>query len=285
MSDFSDRPFIAGTIVGLRSFRVTPNNMLTACTGTGEQWQPGVNVAECRPRNAFAAGGITARQFANSIRRLSAAVKGQPEPEPLPEPPAHRVAQVECTCGWYAYFDTESNPHHEPGNALGLIEGFGTVTIGARGFRAEKARLLALIDPNAISYEEGFGTIPDCACWLCSGNRALIAAWAEQLRCDSAAISANYRDVPVFATLEAAVAEFPLTPVDVPKPVRPKGIHTGRSGGYVWVGYTAAPIVPTKAERDEPAKDETPQARALRLKRERNTGPALPRLDGRKAQR
>jgi hypothetical protein len=100
----------------------------------------------------------------------------------------HRAGIKGCSCGFYAYFDEDHNPHHSKSNVLCVIEGYGLLTVGTRGFRAEKARLLALVvKPRHRSprYQH---------------------------------LQRNYPSLPVFASRTAALAEFPLTP---PTPLSP----------------------------------------------------------------
>ena len=120
MSDFSDRPLVAGSITGLRSFKVEKDGTLLG-PATRRRFAPGENVAICT---------VYYWPYKHLID--------------------HQVGQLSCGCGYYAYFDLEANPFHDPyGNVYGLIQGYGVTTVGTRGFRAEKAKLLALIRPPA----------------------------------------------------------------------------------------------------------------------------------------
>lgn len=53
----------------------------------------------------------------------------------------HNLA--DCMCGFYAYL-TGHNEYHTDDRATGIIEGWGEVLIGTKGFRATKARVVAL---------------------------------------------------------------------------------------------------------------------------------------------
>lgn len=165
--EFSIRPFAAGSVVGLRSFAVTPDYQLSAVTRR-VSWIPGQNMARC-------------------LR-----VWWRP-------PDSHRVGVVGCSCGFYAYFDgTNDYANMIVGvSVTGIVEGYGLVTVGSRGFRAEKARIVALVEPSTF---------------------------------DFAPVRENYPDVPVYATEAEALAAHPLTkPQDVgitpsDRPARP-GLH------------------------------------------------------------
>lgn len=152
--DFSVRPFAAGTVVGLRSFRITQDGHLRAATRPDAIWQQGENLAECL-------------RYWPSMK--------------ITEDGDHRVANAHCTCGFYAYFDG-GNDYDRFHTITGIVEGYGTVTVGSRGFRAAKARIVALVDRGA--------------------------------RLDL--VAEHYPDVPVYPTLAEALAAHPLTkPEDV----------------------------------------------------------------------
>ena len=100
----------------------------------------------------------------------------------------HRAADLNCQCGFYAYFDDGQNTYFEQDkDVLGVIEAYGQVTVGNRGFKCEKARIVALL------------IVPD-------------RAFALRL------VRRNYPDVAIFESKAAMLAEFPLTPQDPPGP-------------------------------------------------------------------
>lgn len=57
------------------------------------------------------------------------------------ESPDHQFA--DCTCGFYAYLNGV-NDYISAGRVIGVVEGYGETLIGRRGFRSNKARILAL---------------------------------------------------------------------------------------------------------------------------------------------
>lgn len=60
------------------------------------------------------------------------------------------ISQPSCTCGFYAYNNEDSlirNSYTNDSAVFGLIKGYGKVTIGTKGFRAEKADIVALTQP------------------------------------------------------------------------------------------------------------------------------------------
>lgn len=59
--------------------------------------------------------------------------------------PIHRVPEVKCTCGFYAYYTPQALQYALPGTVFGVIEAEGRVQMGTRGFRAERACIKALV--------------------------------------------------------------------------------------------------------------------------------------------
>lgn len=111
-TDFSLRPLVAGTINGLRAFEVDRLGRLHAPQHSKYIFKPGENAANC-----------------------------------LYESVDHKIANGRCSCGFYAYHDG-SNTYHSRSNGTiaGMIEGYGTVTVGTKGFRAEKCKIIAILD-------------------------------------------------------------------------------------------------------------------------------------------
>lgn len=81
----------------------------------------------------------------------------KPSPQ-LPQSATEAVAEAEsaaavlvspphdfgtCSCGFYGYFDG-SDDYHDRGRISAVVEAYGEVVIGTRGFRAMKARILAI---------------------------------------------------------------------------------------------------------------------------------------------
>lgn len=144
MTDFSDRPLVAGSVVGLRAFEVDKLGRLVG-PAYGGVFKPGENVGECR-RSKGHGWLLSTLSVDPATFRLVQQSAEPSEPEPKKTKP-HQVGQVGCTCGFYAYTD-ERNDYAEPSRVAAVVEGYGVCTVGDRGFRAEKARLLALVLPT-----------------------------------------------------------------------------------------------------------------------------------------
>lgn len=211
MSAFSDRPFVAGSVFGLRAFNIDRLGRLTSPSFDRKPFTPGENVAECYVGDMTIGGNRLSGIFGQlsyfgsdvtyridpatskvrvSRPRVSEAAVEKPKPE-------HVLAGVECKCGFYAYTDGSNDYRHNT-NASAVIEGYGLVTVGSQGFRAEKAKLRALFLPTHDGDEDG--------------------DYGIQFATRNALVRRNYPDVPVFDTEALMVAEFPLTTDSLPTP-------------------------------------------------------------------
>lgn len=240
-TDFNDRPFLAGTLTGIRSFNVDGLGRLSAVT-RGFAWQPGENEATC-----------LIDPFSRMVQTISGAFQvptavihyGNGDSEK-----AHRAGQKGCSCGFYAYFDLGHNPHHQKGNVLGLIEGYGLMTVGDRGFRCEKARLVALVDESQrsgwwrrIVWRRVATDAAGVAWWLLMLAAFKQPGWARDLfggmlglqlglsafgwkRWLTRPIQSTvpvrvrelYPDVKIYPSVEAAAAAHPLVRPELPSP-------------------------------------------------------------------
>ena len=107
-----------GVVRGVRAFRVDRWGRLTGVT-VRRVFRPGENIAECTPT-----------------------------PDAVERPAGEHKAGVSgCTCGYWAHYDGR-NTYSDPGTVTAIIEGYGQVTLGRAGFRAEKARVVALVVPH-----------------------------------------------------------------------------------------------------------------------------------------
>lgn len=218
MSDFSDRPFVAGVLTGLRAFRVDTLGRLTGVTYK-DVWTPGENAAQCHKKDETEAmyGGymtspspvpgcgcrdctnMSAAVNAHSITSMFAPVAAKVAAAVKAE---HTLASLNCQCGFYAYFDGGNDYLRDDFSAMSyagmfltrtedkaarvgaIVNAWGKATVGSRGFRAEKAEIVALIVPSGTAARHE-------------------VAFTKARR--------NYPDVQVFDTEKDAVRAFPLT--------------------------------------------------------------------------
>lgn len=112
----NEAPFVQGSMVGMRSFAVGDDGELRGIFHT-ELWKPGENIAKC---------GIGCDR-----------VLGEKSPN------------MQCNCGFHGYHNGDNDFGEELlGRVTAVVEAYGKVIVGDRGFRAEKARILAIVDPT-----------------------------------------------------------------------------------------------------------------------------------------
>jgi len=104
--------------------------------------------------------------------------------------PDHHVAMLACTCGIHGAWDMEDVPgsYHDARDVAGVIEGFGTVSLGRKGFRASRGRIVALVEPPDVT------AFP---LYMSTFDRTLL----HKL----------YPSVPFFQSLDELLAEYPVT--------------------------------------------------------------------------
>jgi len=164
VSQFSDRPFAEGSLIGLRAWVITYSGGLHSVYHRGFTWTPGVNVAECDLYS----------------EDIPAVYRQGQQP--------HRYLGIDCECGLYGYtdgsndyrYDDPYGPHWAGYRIGGVIEAWGLLVVGSRGFRAEKAQVKALVTPTFVDS-------------VTLGK-----------------VRSRYPDVPWFDTQAEAVAAFPL---------------------------------------------------------------------------
>lgn len=166
------RPLVADSITGVRSFRVDKLGRLTGVTHT-KVWRPGLNTATC-PHLP-----IKAKATAEDLDAATEAVRafGQAQPDPYSSSmlraltgftihaterkkvdKGHRPGGFGCECGYWAYFadpDEFSDEH----TLTGIVSAQGVVTVGSKGFRAEKAEVVALVEPRREGQSDESSTI------------------------------------------------------------------------------------------------------------------------------
>ena len=129
--NFTGPALAAGTILGVRAFDIDNLGRLRGVTHA-DVFRPGENIARCRAtpqgRWAHVPGGMTWA---------------------MDEPREHHPGSADCECGYWAHYDG-THSYEAPARATAIIEGYGLVTLGTSGFRAGKARLVALVPPSHL---------------------------------------------------------------------------------------------------------------------------------------
>lgn len=178
----ADFDFTVGEVYGLRVWRIDDFGRLRALhVQTAAPWRPGINEAACIAEHdgsqVWYSGGLIMTvpgsytyysTGANSAKRRG----------------CKRVPNEKCRCGFYAYTSishTELSKAQEPDHILGMVRGSGRTLIGSKGFRSEKAEVVALLDPTHL----------------------------PELR--RRAVLGIYPDVPLMADVDALLQFAPLT--------------------------------------------------------------------------
>lgn len=143
-----------GSVYGIRWWRLTtlhysrtqpPDHQLY---GMMRPWRDRVQTAECIAAPVtYARGGWI--PYGYTFGGASYIIERDIQPTP-----PHRAPEPHCGCGFYAYWDTAAEHRTTPTFAkdgvpiCGVIEGWGRTLIGDRGFRCQKARIVALAYPG-----------------------------------------------------------------------------------------------------------------------------------------
>lgn len=62
----------------------------------------------------------------------------------VPFPSDHQIPSAACLCGLYGWYNPQYALHEHTGDVVGVIEVSGRILMGTMGFRAERARIIAL---------------------------------------------------------------------------------------------------------------------------------------------
>lgn len=114
---YHDRPFVAGTLTGIRQWRLSTQGVLISAVYT-YVWQPGTNTAMCDATRS--------------------------------RPLGHRLLHPDCGCGFWAQTNPAGrrwyNGHDSFDYAVtGVISGWGKAVAGPLGFRVEHARITGIV--------------------------------------------------------------------------------------------------------------------------------------------
>lgn len=130
MSDFASNPaipFAVGSLTGIRCWRVTPDGTLLAVNHS-YRYAPGENKAGC----AMGLPMGTVRVDYPRVTHLD-----------------HHAGVQWCSCGFYAYYSGGDTYNQYAGyeTITGIVQAYGRCTYGRNGFRAEKLKILAIVNP------------------------------------------------------------------------------------------------------------------------------------------
>ncbi|HET9609855.1 MAG TPA: hypothetical protein VFP06_09610 [Acidimicrobiales bacterium] len=124
-----DRTLVAGSLRGYRTWRLQ---------------RPGAR----RPDGALPLSSVTRRVVWAPALTARCTPKGAPPGGPQSPPDGdHRAPAAGCRCGIYGWYDP-TDTGMVSARVFGVIEASGLVLMGERGFRAERARIVAVVSRN-----------------------------------------------------------------------------------------------------------------------------------------
>lgn len=181
MSDFAGIDLAVGDVTGMRVWNIDAWGRLTGVTHPAV-WTPGENVALCRRADA---------SYVYYDREA---------------PKCPGLADPSCGCGFWAYHYGGAD---HSGDVTGVVSGYGKTTIGEKGFRCEKARILA----------------------VCVEGLPLFKARL---------LARNYPDVVQYPSVDEMLAAHPLSDEYAPSPATTEDFWTRDiSGASLTVSLTA----------------------------------------------
>lgn len=158
-------PMALGAATGIRALEMDLGGHLRGVTFP-QVWTAGENTAVCCVSRASTLGGIVTQTFGGGWGGPPGTTKIQSGwvfhddgsvsflNERFEQVSCGQVAQRGCTCGFYAYYRHGLHTYVNRDRAAAIISGYGRVTLGTKGFRAEKARIIALVKPLAVTEAE-----------------------------------------------------------------------------------------------------------------------------------
>ena len=165
-----DVALVAGSVIGVRAWRINGGGQLWPLSvRTAPPWEPGENLATCYKERA----------------RPELVLCENPDC-PICHRGPHQGFEADCVCGFYAVWQPMTVPvnHEAPWYVSGVVEAYGRVVLGPGGFRAAKARVLAMC-----------GTHP---------------SWRRE-RMPMPPLHPQWEQVPKFPSLREALVEYPTT--------------------------------------------------------------------------
>lgn len=114
----------------------------------------------------------------------------------------------DCHCGFYGYLNGFNEYNHIT-RVTGIIEGYGNTYIGTRGFRAEKARILALAPGIIERMPRDISDASSINVAIQRLNRALDDRKPPKIK----QLRKAYPNIPVFEDIAQMRAEFPPTDI------------------------------------------------------------------------
>lgn len=176
--------FAVGSLRGVHTWSVDRLGRLVGISYP-QVWTPGENVATCRLNeiSALSAAQIATAGYPSRDPAMQVIQSFQYATGAYTKTIREKCERLspDCTCGFYAYHDGVADYHPISCCIEGIIDGYGLTTVGTRGFRCEKARIVALLIRDSDRRN-----LPRCSL-----------------------VERNYPDVPVFRKRKQMLAAFP----------------------------------------------------------------------------
>lgn len=202
MDGFETGEIGVGVVTGIRRWRLDDLGWLQGISYR-EQWAPGENVA------VHGGNGLPVEPVAPFTTTIAFDGRGNMIVRTAPAEPGPECLDLSCgSCGYYGYFD--GCAQYGSGGVTGIIEGYGHVIIGTKGFRAQKARIVALCPAPARSE----GLTVGGSMWSITWDSAPLDNPPGGL----ALMGRNYPEIPIFADEAAMLAAHPTDEGTEPPP-------------------------------------------------------------------
>ena len=186
--EFHDQALlVVGSCLAGRLFRACDDGVLTGLVYR-QPWTNGANTAICPYVGLAPEAGSPRTPIGWRQSVYGAAFHGHAAHE---RRTPHQPGGLKCSCGFWAFHQLDMSAEWislaRTNAVVGLIWAHGVMTRGTKGYRAQHATIAALVTPDWAHTEpvEAEPTIPPRDVW---------------------ANVVNHYDVPVFSTLDAAVA-------------------------------------------------------------------------------
>lgn len=194
------RQFVAGSLIGLRAWKLDSSLNTLQSLFKQHTWTPGENHSTCLRSPRLIAGGDEHPEHADGS---------------LAHGPQCYIRTAcddgtitkKCECGFWARTDYIVQEYGRISNPAlssfdlrvnGIVEGYGSVVAGPKGFRCTKAKVRALVLPVEMT------------------NRQLSAEDRDWLTGEiTKRLRVTYPDVVILSSLSDLFREFPLTPVEI----------------------------------------------------------------------
>lgn len=212
-----DVPLYTGPFYGVRDFRVTPDGYLTGVTYR-EVWKVGENVATCYRTKWVDAEEATEEDEARVASWPPSIAYSFPHPVPgwviadprssarKRVPDSCQGVEAACECGYWSYHSSEISAWSGVRSVTGVVANYGKITVGSKGFRAEKARILALALPGRHQVANDRVRNSNPFHWDRGAEDQTLSG-----RDLAAAVRANYPGVHLFRSADAMLEQYPTT--------------------------------------------------------------------------